>query len=129
MYAPNVTRPWGQLLRTSLRGRPLDHLAEPGQGTGEAGGAGAALQRARTRRGDDGTGSQRGGEPSFAGHPGSGISPSERMIGTGLDGFGLDDEIFGKPVRFRGGVGSCCTEYPMTIRSDMAYLSAEIGSA
>jgi hypothetical protein len=26
--------------------------------------------------------------PSFAGHPGSGISPSQRMIGTGLDGFG-----------------------------------------
>lgn len=49
---------------------------------------------------------------SFAGHPGSGISPSEQMIGTGLDGFGLDDEIFGKPVRFRGGVGSCYIGVP-----------------
>ena len=34
------------------------------------------------------------------------------MIGTGLDGFGLDDEIFGKPVRFRGGVGSCYIGVP-----------------
>ena len=39
----------------------LDHPAELGQGTGEAGGAGAALQRAQDRRGDDGTGPQRGG--------------------------------------------------------------------
>jgi len=56
--------PVGRVVGVFEHVRGLDHPAELGQGTGEAGGAGAALQRAQDRRGDDGTGPQRGGKPA-----------------------------------------------------------------
>jgi hypothetical protein len=56
--------PVGRVVGVFEHVQGLDHPAELGQGTGEAGRAGAALQGAQDRRGDDGTSPQRGGEPA-----------------------------------------------------------------
>jgi len=56
--------PVGRVVGVFEHVQGLDHPAELGQGMGEAGRAGAALQRAQDRRGDDSTGPQRGGEPA-----------------------------------------------------------------
>src|SRR5271166_1131290 len=64
LAVPLLLEPLGRGVGVFEHVQGLDHPAELGQGTGEAGGAGAALQRAQDRRGDDGTGPQRGGEPA-----------------------------------------------------------------